>query len=494
MARKNLRTSALALLVGLALPAVCLGAATRYNYTTVGAMTFPAVTTSSISVKAAYNNDADADNSCVISYATSEAGTFTDLPTTKASGAYTASVSGLAADTTYYFKAVFNDADGYGSGSSPASNSQKTAAPPLAAPNSVNTAAIIDGAVTDAKITGPISGTKLGPHVHLASDILGIINASSLPIGTTAGTVAAGDHVHPEMQKYAGVVVVAKSGGDYTSLAEAMNSINPTADNPYLIKIKPGVYAEPSMFLKSYIDIQGSGTASTIIKPQFSGQSYFYGGGSMNGSMSNLSIIAENIPAAMAPYLFYLNNTSGYVPANVFKFINVDIRATSVGSFNIYGIASNANDVEFRNSSIDFDLKDGSYAIGIEIFGSELTVMNSKIKTNRTGASGNPLSIGLMQLGGKARIIGSEIESTDDLQNYWHAAVLAGGCSGGCGTTPDVFIANSTLKGNRALKTEVTNGVQGLISAASSQLVGEINGNVKLFNNYDANFSAINNQ
>ena len=60
------------------------------------------------------------------------------------------------------------------------------------------------------------------------------------------------------------VKIVAKSGGDYTSITSALDAITPTSSSRYLILVMPGVYSE-TVALKQYVHLKGAGVASTII-------------------------------------------------------------------------------------------------------------------------------------------------------------------------------------------------------------------------------------
>jgi len=61
------------------------------------------------------------------------------------------------------------------------------------------------------------------------------------------------------------VVVVAKSGGDHTSIQDALDSItDASASNPYLVWVAPGTYTE-TVTMKQYVDIEGAGELVTKI-------------------------------------------------------------------------------------------------------------------------------------------------------------------------------------------------------------------------------------
>lgn len=86
----------------------------------------------------------------------------------------------------------------------------------------VTAAKIADGAVTDAKISGTISGSKL---------LDGTISTSKIADGAVTdskitGTISASKIQDGVFQKkHANVIVVAKSGGDFDNLREAIASI-----------------------------------------------------------------------------------------------------------------------------------------------------------------------------------------------------------------------------------------------------------------------------
>ena len=113
--------------------------------------------------------------------------------------------------------------------------------------------------------TGAIGVYNNGGHVDVIVDIVGYY----VPASTGGAPGPKGDQGSPGPPGPSGVapdgvIWVAKSGGQFTSVSAAMNSITDT--NPHLIKVAPGTYTETStIILKNNVDIEGSGQDRTII-------------------------------------------------------------------------------------------------------------------------------------------------------------------------------------------------------------------------------------
>jgi hypothetical protein len=84
---------------------------------------------------------------------------------------------------------------------------------------------------------------------------------------TTATTATVALSVLDSGGGYARTVVVAESGGDYTSVAAALNSIvDASAATRYLVYVAAGVYTETNLVdVKPYIHLQGAGPNVTVV-------------------------------------------------------------------------------------------------------------------------------------------------------------------------------------------------------------------------------------
>lgn len=165
----------------------------------------------------------------------------------------------------------------------------------------VGTGAIVDGAVTGAKLgitctTGQVlmrSASGWGCGTVSSSDgtgtITGIIAGNGIIIGGTTATpqidvnfggngsatsAARSDHDHDAIyqKKYGKVAIVAKSGGDYATPSTALSDVatwcgTPSETNPCQVKIMPGVYDQgaTSLVMLDFVDVEGSGETNTVI-------------------------------------------------------------------------------------------------------------------------------------------------------------------------------------------------------------------------------------
>lgn len=85
-----------------------------------------------------------------------------------------------------------------------------------------------------------------------------------IPVWLIAALICTVGVTPPLAEGAARRIVVAETGGDYTSVSAALAAINPTPQEPYVIDVMPGRYPE-SIFLKSYVSLRGSGREVTTI-------------------------------------------------------------------------------------------------------------------------------------------------------------------------------------------------------------------------------------
>jgi hypothetical protein len=246
----------------------------------------------------------------------------------------------------------------------------------------VTGAKITDGAVTDAKISGVISGSKLGAHTHNQAQVSGLETALAGKADAT--------HNHDVLyqQKYSKVAVVAQTGGDYADPWDAiMNNLStwcgtPSAINPCLLKIMPGVY--PGRFtIPNYVDVEGSGENVTIITGLISFSDLLVG----NSELRSATIKAAN-PASWERAAIYLYGGA--------KLTNVSIIATDSSGIEMFDQIDSPN--VLNNVTIT------SNTIGIDIWASQMQMHNVKVNAP-TGISGG------IRLGGKVSLHDVQISS-----------------------------------------------------------------------------------
>ncbi|MBN2894324.1 MAG: hypothetical protein JXK05_00330 [Campylobacterales bacterium] len=108
--------------------------------------------------------------------------------------------------------------------------------------------------------------------------------------------VRADFYVIPVSKKVKNVVTVAKSGGDYTDIQQAIDSISGASEsNPYLIYIGPGTYYPGNQIvMKPYVSMSGSGEGVTIVTGTKSDESSFGAHsiikGASNTTLSHLTV------------------------------------------------------------------------------------------------------------------------------------------------------------------------------------------------------------
>ena len=212
------------------------------------------------------------------------------------------------------------------------------------------------------------------------------------------GTVAAADmYVVARGTKYKNVVTVAKSGGNFTGIQAALDSIaDASSDNRYLVVVGPGTYQE-KVQLRPWVDVTGAGRGITIItSPGDTYEPEATVSGEDNTELSHLTV-ANTGGSSYAIGIYNL----GASP----RIHHVDILVTGGGSYQTVGMVNNVASPELSDLAIEVSgLSSGGSVSGIYNFSSSSpTIRDTTIKVD-TSSGAATLAYGLRNWQGAAPV------------------------------------------------------------------------------------------
>jgi hypothetical protein len=232
---------------------------------------------------------------------------------------------------------------------------------------------------------------------------------------------------------YAKVFTVAISGGDFTSIQSAILACGGAGkNNPYLVRVMPGIYNDPLVNCKKYVDMSGSGKYSCTINGTVVGAD--------SCIIENFNILNGIVCTGTSPFI--INNiitrkdSPFAVGIDISNFGNPWIKENEIVDCNGYGIYCNGIDsaawittnkilrnsaggIRCQNSSprisnnlIDFNGNYGIYLIGATSF----LPSNPTIDDNVIGHTTNPTNTGIgisISSHSESRIISNDIYLND---------------------------------------------------------------------------------
>lgn len=246
-------------------------------------------------------------------------------------------------------------------------------------------------------------------------------------------------YVIPVNKKIKNVIIVAKSGGQFTNLQAALASIpDASSDNPYVIYIGPGIYTvDDTIQLYSYVSVVGSGEGKTILTGAISSDTY-----------NETSAILWGSSYADVSHLTIKNTGTGTYSSGIYnlqvspKYSNITIevsggstgfgvindalakpvmrhmKITAQGSFEAYGIhnlatsSADINDVNVGGFA-------GSYGAGILVDNSGTPIISNSILngSTRSIAGGNVRFSTLLQTSNVASTCSFCVDATGQAYN-----------------------------------------------------------------------------
>jgi hypothetical protein len=167
--------------------------------------------------------------------------------------------------------------------------------------------------------------------------------------GLTANTISATTYYN--LPRVSNVVTVAMSGGDFTSIADAVDSITTSSsNNRYVVKVSPGRYVEPEILLKGkeFISVVGEDILEVLVVAATANQNIF-----TLGNNNELSFMT--ISGATSGVAINCTNVDGFSLVHKISIYDCDI--------NVLVNSSSAN-TNFYGEYIDFN---GTYSYGTKV-------------------------------------------------------------------------------------------------------------------------------
>jgi autotransporter-associated beta strand protein len=331
----------------------------------------------------------------------------------------------------------------------------------------------------DSEITPTILAND-GPGSGLDADLLDGQHASALVTVSGTQTIsgtktfsggvrfADGTTQLTAATKPKNVIVVAKSGGDFTTITAARNSITDnSATNPYLIYVAPGIFNE-RVTMKPFVDIEGAGELATKIT--FTGSASSNTGSVLGANNAELRFLTvENTGGSAFAIAIYNSSAAPRL---------THLTASASGALDNYGVYNLSSSPSMAN--VTTSASGGTYSQGV------FNTISSPSMANVTAsASGGMYNYGVLNQASSPTINESAISASGGGYDYgiynW---------ASGLGYT--VRVNNSRLS---ATNSTIWSSSYFTTLVGASQLDGgpveSAGGTLKCAGVYDANFNLL---
>jgi hypothetical protein len=332
--------------------------------------------------------------------------------------------------------------------------------------------ASVTGSVTAASFSG--SGVGLtGIPAAAVTNLL--VTTGQLADNTVAASKLSDISATPaKMAFYHRVAIVAKVGGDYDNPATAMTNYvawcpSPSSSNPCLLKIMPGFYnVTASVQMQPFVDMEGSGENTTIIRGNIASSSAGTVNGASNAEIRFLGV--RNTGGGTNAYAFYNRSSSP-------KMTNVTASASGGTSHSI-AVYNTSSSPVMTNVTATASANSGptSYSRGVYNNSSSPVMTNvtatasggtsanygvynsssSPVMTNVTAtASGNTLNYGVYNSSSSPVMSNMTATASDGTGNYGIYNVSS---------SPEMTYVSVTVSGASALNCAIYNSSSGKVT------------------------------